>query len=82
MMTFREYVQMREGLWLADKNAAPGMSRMNPFPATQARLKPILTKPVRAVKPLARQRKILTALPLAAGNAGSVFAGVPASQRL
>ena len=27
--TFREFVQMKEGLWLADKNAVPGMLRFH-----------------------------------------------------
>ena len=48
--TFREYVQMREGLWLADKNAVPGMSKLNPFPATQTKLKRIAPKPLHRVR--------------------------------
>ncbi len=43
-ITFQEYVQLREGLWLADKNAVPSMSRINPFPTTLSRLKPVLGK--------------------------------------
>jgi hypothetical protein len=50
-VTFQEYLQMREGLWLADKNAVPGMGRINPFPATQSRLKTMLAKPMLA-KPM------------------------------
>ena len=38
MMTFSEWRSLREGLWLADKNAMPGMSRINPFPTTQCAL--------------------------------------------
>src|SRR5262245_14569458 len=50
MMTFWEYVQIREGLWLADKSAAPGMNRLNPFPVTQTRLKRIMAKPYEATE--------------------------------
>jgi len=37
---FEEWLAMREGLWLADKNAVPGMSRIDPLPAIKAKLKP------------------------------------------
>jgi hypothetical protein len=50
-MSFREYLTMREGLWLPDKKAVPGMSRINPFPATQAQLKRIRAKPTPTPKP-------------------------------
>jgi hypothetical protein len=40
MMTFNEFKRMREGLWLADKNAVAGMSRIDPLAATQTTLKP------------------------------------------
>jgi hypothetical protein len=42
--TFQEYVQAREGLLLADRPAAAGLPRINPFPATQAQLKRILVR--------------------------------------
>jgi hypothetical protein len=29
MMTFNEFKRMREGLWLADKNALPGLSQID-----------------------------------------------------
>jgi hypothetical protein len=29
---FEEWLAMREGLWLADKNAVTGMSRLDPLP--------------------------------------------------
>ena len=45
--TFSEYVQMREGLLLPDRPVTPGGSRINPFPATQARLKQMKPKPVK-----------------------------------
>lgn len=31
---FEEWLAMREGLWLADKNAVAGMSRIDPLVAT------------------------------------------------
>jgi hypothetical protein len=43
-LTFTEYVGLREGLLLPDRPPAPGMSRTNPFPATQARLRGTLAK--------------------------------------
>lgn len=45
--TFSEYVQMREGLLLPDRPVTPGGLRINPFPATQARLKQMKPKPVK-----------------------------------
>ena len=51
MMTFSEWRALREGLWLADKNAMQGMSRLNPFPTTQAHLKKIRGKPIEPAKP-------------------------------
>lgn len=42
---FQEWLAMREGLWLADKNAVPGMSRIDPLTANQTTLKrPTQTK--------------------------------------
>jgi hypothetical protein len=49
--SFREYCELREGLWLADKNAVPGMSKINPFPTTQAELKRTRAKPMKIPKP-------------------------------
>lgn len=43
--SFREYVWLREGLLLPDRPAAPGMARLNPFPATQAQLKRLFPRP-------------------------------------
>jgi hypothetical protein len=37
---FQEWLAMREGLWLADKNAVVGMSRIDPLSATQSTPKP------------------------------------------
>jgi len=56
---------MREGLWLADKNAVPGMSRINPFPATQAQLKRMRPKPVKPPKPVTPTVKKVAAVPVA-----------------
>lgn len=37
--TFYEWLALKsEGLWMPDKAAVPGMSRINPFPATQKQL--------------------------------------------
>jgi hypothetical protein len=49
-MTFKQFLELDEGMWLPDKNAVPGMSRINPFPATHARLKRIMPKPVKPPK--------------------------------
>ena len=84
-MTFSEYVQYREGLWLNDKNALPGMSKLNSLPtrATPRKAKPVA--PLRAVVPKAPTVGSLAVgykgSPAAAGNVGSTFVGVPASQR-
>lgn len=47
--SFSEYVQMREGLWLPDRPVTPGGSRINPFPATQGRLRKMKPKPVKSL---------------------------------
>jgi hypothetical protein len=42
-ITFKKYVEMREGLLLPDRPPANGLSRINPFPTTAAhrrRIKP------------------------------------------
>jgi len=46
-----EFVRLREGLWLNDKNALPGMSRLTPI---QKSVKPKAIKPFRpkAIAPL------------------------------
>jgi hypothetical protein len=36
MKTFHEWLAMREGLWLNDKNAVIGLSRLNPLPKASA----------------------------------------------
>jgi hypothetical protein len=44
VLSFAEYVGLREGLMLPDKPPAAGMPRLNPFPATWARLRPTLAR--------------------------------------
>jgi hypothetical protein len=44
LLTFREYVGLRDGLMLPDKPPAAGMPRLNPFPATWARLRSTLAR--------------------------------------
>lgn len=53
MMTFNEYVSMREGLWLNDKNAVVGLSKIAPpkppktaRPTPPPKIKPVPAKPV------------------------------------
>ena len=41
MKTFREWLAMREGLWLNDKNAVVGMSNINPLLQKKAKVKPL-----------------------------------------
>jgi len=46
-LSFREYIQMQEGLLPPFRIAVP-ITKINVFPTTQARLKRTATKPVRA----------------------------------
>ena len=39
MRTFHKWLTMREGLWLNDKNAAVGMSNINPLLQKKAKVK-------------------------------------------
>jgi len=57
-ITFKQYVEIREGLLLHDRPPAKGLSRINPFPATGAhrrRLKPKAVKAPNPSKPTVRQ---------------------------
>ncbi len=45
MKTFHEWLAMREGLWLNDKNAVIGLSRLNPLPKESAVNKSLAKKP-------------------------------------
>jgi hypothetical protein len=48
MKTFHEWLAMREGLWLNDKNAVIGMSRLNPLPKNSAVNKSLAKGPAKA----------------------------------
>ncbi|MFN7804679.1 MAG: hypothetical protein ACK5TO_11720 [Planctomycetaceae bacterium] len=41
MKTFQEWLAIREGLWLNDKNAVIGMSNINPLLQKKAKVKPL-----------------------------------------
>jgi hypothetical protein len=49
MMTFHEWLTMREGLWLNDKNAVIGLSRLNPLPKASAVNKSLAKRPAKAM---------------------------------
>lgn len=56
-LTFKQYIEIREGLLLADRPPATGLSRINPFPTTDAhrrRLKPMPVKASNPFKPTLR----------------------------
>ena len=48
MKTFHEWLAMREGLWLNDKNAVIGLSRVNPLPKKSAVNKSLAKEPAKA----------------------------------
>ena len=48
MMTFHEWLAVREGLWLNDKNAVIGLSRLNPLPKDSAVNKSLAKGPAKA----------------------------------
>ncbi|MBL8816784.1 MAG: hypothetical protein JNL58_12190 [Planctomyces sp.] len=45
MKTFHEWLDVREGLWLNDKNAVIGLLKMNPLPRASAVYKSLRKKP-------------------------------------
>jgi hypothetical protein len=47
MMTFSEFIAIREGLNLPDRPPAKGLSRINPFPTTNAHRRRMNPKPLR-----------------------------------
>ena len=51
MKTFQEWLAMREGLWLNDKNAVIRLSRLNPLPKNSAVNKSLAKKP-KPAKPM------------------------------
>jgi hypothetical protein len=48
MKTFHEWLAMREGLWLNDKHAVIGLSRLNPLPKSSAVNKSLAKGPAKA----------------------------------
>jgi hypothetical protein len=48
MKTFHEWLAMQEGLWLNDKNAVIGLSRLNPLPKNSAVNKSLAKGPAKA----------------------------------
>lgn len=52
-ISFKQYVQMREGLNLPDRPPDKGLTRINPFPTTNAHRRRIAPKPVRKPNPFA-----------------------------
>lgn len=47
-LSFKQYVELREGLLLPDRPPAKGMTRINPFPTTDAQRRRLKPKPVKA----------------------------------
>ena len=53
MKSFKEYCEIQEGLWLSDKNALPGMSKLNPQLPMRTPIKPpkpFVPKPPKLVR--------------------------------
>jgi len=50
-LSFKQYVEMREGLLLPDRPPAKGLTRINPFPTTDAHRRRLKPKPVKAPNP-------------------------------
>ena len=48
MKPFHEWLAMREGLWLNDKNSVIGLSRLNPLPKNSAVNKSLAKGPAKA----------------------------------
>ena len=51
IISFGKYVEMREGLLLPDRPSALGLSRINPFPTTDAHRRRFKSKPIKASTP-------------------------------
>lgn len=51
VLTFKQYVEIREGLLLPDRPPAKGLTRINPFPTTDAHRRRLKPKPVKALNP-------------------------------
>lgn len=56
MISFTQYVAIREGLWLNDRNALPGMSRLNTLPKQPAKVKSAAPKPLTNLPPMPPRR--------------------------
>ncbi|MFO0800491.1 MAG: hypothetical protein U0804_23740 [Gemmataceae bacterium] len=50
-ITFKQYVELREGLLLPDRPPAKGLSRIHPFPTTDAHRRRLKPKPVKVANP-------------------------------
>ncbi len=61
MKTFHEWLAMREGLWLNEKNAVIGLSRRNPLPKNSAVNKSLAKKPKPAKAKLVKTTLLSTA---------------------
>ena len=48
---FQEWLAVREGLWMPDKAAVPGLSRLNVTPMTNTQRKRLVSKPVKLPNP-------------------------------
>lgn len=53
MMSFREFLEIEEGLLLPSRPIRKGLTRINPFPTTNAHRKRLHAKPVKPKKPFA-----------------------------
>jgi hypothetical protein len=49
--TFKQYVELREGLLLPDRPPAKGLTRINPFPTTDTHRRRLKPKPMKAPNP-------------------------------
>ena len=62
MMTFHEWLAMRERLWLNDRNVVIGLSRLSPLPKNSAVNKSLAKGPAKA-KPAKPAKAILGVAP-------------------
>lgn len=53
VMSFKEFLAVQEGLLLPDRPPVKGLSRINPFPTSQAHRQRWHAKPVKPSKPFA-----------------------------
>jgi hypothetical protein len=50
-ISFKQFIEMQEGLILPDRPPAQGLSRINPFPTTNAHRRRLVSKPARKPNP-------------------------------